>query len=74
MQYGQKIITTKYEAGKVITEQIRLIEREKVADDSEELAKFIQFQREHKNNVYASITREINSKGTRYVIKEWNDK
>lgn len=73
IKFGKHTTETVYNDGKPVLETELFNISEVVNSDSEELAQFINFQKEHKNTKRLTFERKINDKGVRYVIKTWVD-
>ncbi len=73
IEYGEENFSKTWYEGKVVSEMHSYTVRQKIATDQEELAAFIQFQRESKGNPHFSFKRETNNKGTRYIVREYID-
>jgi len=73
LDFGEKRSLDKYENGKPVAQYKWTKIKEPVRDDSEELSKFIQFQRDHKDSKEVSFKRTFSDKGNRFIEKEYRD-
>lgn len=75
IKYGKRIKTTTFINGDAREEPERIILRDMVTSDAEELAYFIRFQKESKGSKEASFKRELSKSASgntnRYVVREW---
>lgn len=68
---SQDIIRNTIENGKTVVTSHYFKMKEMVKDDSEELSKFLEFQRDCKGSTHTTFSRELSAKGNRFVVKEW---
>ena len=71
MDFGEERTLDKYENGKPVVKHKWVKVKELTKDDSEELAKIIQFQREHKDSKEVTFRRIYSDKGHRFLEREY---
>lgn len=71
IQFGEFVTKKVFRNGIEVGTKDYSIVRERCVDDKDELAKFLQFQKEAKDSPEASFTRELSGNGNRYVVRSW---